>query len=216
MSLLTESEAKKIIAEKALTGGVYHIPPGQILTPSARAAFTEKNITVKASGMAIIQNGEKPEHMTHLYGDVLVEKDHPRIAMRGMIDYLESEIICVQLKHTHIRDELQEIINFLRKIMRCEVSGTPLDETTLQGMTPQELREHSHHTTKYYGISHFLPSDTFGSCIADLNRLRTITRQTELAAYRALKNENRNDIIQALNRLSSLIWIMMVKERKGG
>lgn len=39
---------------------------------------------------------EKPEHMTHLKGNVLVFKDHPRIAFRGWIDALEAEILLTQ------------------------------------------------------------------------------------------------------------------------
>ena len=36
---------------------------------------------------------DKPEHMTHLAGDVLVEKTHPRIAFRGGIDALEAALL---------------------------------------------------------------------------------------------------------------------------
>jgi ethanolamine utilization cobalamin adenosyltransferase len=32
----------------------------------------------------------KPEHMTHLYGNMLVFKDHPRIVFRGKLDSLEQ------------------------------------------------------------------------------------------------------------------------------
>ena len=40
--------------------------------------------------------GEKPEHMTHLRGNLLVPKTHPRIAFRGQLDSLQAEIICLQ------------------------------------------------------------------------------------------------------------------------
>ena len=46
-----------------------------------------------------------------------------------------------------------------------------------------------------------------------------ITPQTELAAYRAFRDENgavtREDILQGLNRLSSLLWIFMIKLKAG-
>lgn len=34
--------------------------------------------------------GEKPEHMTHLRGNLLVPKTHPRIAFRGQLDSLQG------------------------------------------------------------------------------------------------------------------------------
>ena len=49
--------------------------------------------------------------------------------------------------------------------------------------------------------------------------MRTVVRQTELAAYRAFRDENggvtRGDMILGLNRLSSLLWIMMIKLKAG-
>ena len=52
---------------------------------------------------------EKPEHMTHLRGNILVFKDHPRIAFRGMIDALEGELMLAQQAaraHPALVDEL--------------------------------------------------------------------------------------------------------------
>ena len=52
-----------------------------------------------------------------------------------------------------------------------------------------------------------------------MNKERTLVRQTELSAYAAFKdvdgNVTRGDIILALNRLSSLMWIMMIKLKAG-
>ena len=68
-----------------------------------------------------------------------------------------------------------------------------------------------------FGIRHFLPGVQYGPMVAELNRLRTLTRETELAAFQAFKGQHgemdRVDIIRAFNRLSSLFWIMMFKER---
>ena len=38
----------------------------------------------------------KPEHMTHLYGNCLVPKNHPRIILRGKLDSLEAAILWAQ------------------------------------------------------------------------------------------------------------------------
>ena len=166
----------------------------------------------------------KPEHMTHLRGNTLVFKDHPVIKYRGALDYLESEIIMAQIiakkcGYSSIIDDLEEIITMVRTLIRVQITGEKLNNFTLIGLNAEEMREHSHHSTKHYGISHFLPTYTHGEVVAALNRLRTITRKTELIAYDAFKdqygNADRSDIIQALNRMSSVFWIMMCRFIKG-
>lgn len=166
----------------------------------------------------------KPEHMTHLRDEVLVCKDHPRIAFRGAIDSLEADIILLQI-HTsakgmkRLTDDLEEIIKVIRQLLRCEVSGEPVGEVTLQGLDADAMRAHSHHPSQYYGMKHFLPSYKYGEIPARLNKLRTRARELELVAYRAFKKEDgqpeREDIIRVLNRLSSLFWIMMFKYLTG-
>lgn len=163
---------------------------------------------------------EKPEHMTHLRGNLLVFKDNGRIALRGAIDSLESEIILVQIiaqKEGSMKlvNDLEEIIRFIRRLLRCEVSGEPVEEFCLQGLNAKDMREQSYHPSKYFGIKHFLPTYKNGEMVANLNKLRTLTRRTELIAFKAFKNDEykveRVDIIRAFNRLSSLFWIMMFK-----
>ena len=45
---------------------------------------------------------EKPEHMTHLVGNVLVVKNHPRILFRGKLDSLQSLFVLAQVEiHEH-------------------------------------------------------------------------------------------------------------------
>lgn len=163
---------------------------------------------------------EKPEHMTHLRGNLLVFKDHPRIALRGKIDSLEAEILVAEIlaekeKLPKLISDLEEALKFIRNLLRCEVSGEPVGEFRLQNLTAEELRDHSHHPSKYYGMRHFLPNYRIGEMVVALNKLRTLTRETELVAYKAFTNEygqtEREDIIKAFNRLSSLFWIMMFK-----
>lgn len=167
---------------------------------------------------------EKPEHMTHLYGNVLVFKDHPRILLRGKVDSLESQIMEVQLccareNLDKLVKDLQDILLFVRQLMRSEVLNQPLGEFLLLGMTPADLREQSHYPQKYFGMGHFQPSYEMGEALIAINTLRTRTRETELAAYQAFKNSygevERADIIKAFNRLSSLFWIIMFRIRAG-
>lgn len=167
---------------------------------------------------------QKPEHMTSLDHKTLVRKDHPRIRFRGMIDRIEAEILVCQRHaaeggHVQLTMDLQEMLEFVRGLIPCDVVGKPVGELKLCGYTADELREHSHYPDKYYGQPHFMPSVTDDPAVLYVNRLRTVVRQAELAGYEAFKNYDgsvkRPDIIQAMNRLSSLCWIMMIKLKAG-
>ncbi|MBE9914273.1 cobalamin adenosyltransferase [Paenibacillus donghaensis] len=166
----------------------------------------------------------KPEHMTHLYGNMLVFKDHPRILFRGKLDSLETKILeaqisCFKLNMTKLVKDLEEILQFVRRIVRCEVLSESIEEFHLLGLNPKELREQSHFPKKYFGLEHFQPSYDMGEAVVVINALRTLTRETELLAYQAFKKEHgdaeREDIIRSLNRLSSLFWIIMFRIRVG-
>jgi ethanolamine utilization cobalamin adenosyltransferase len=167
---------------------------------------------------------DKPEHMTHLRGNLLVFKDHKRIILRGAIDYLESEIIIAQtvserLQMPKLTKELEEVIHFIRRLLQCEVKGEEVGDFTLGGLNEKDLREQSYHPSKYFGMRHFLPSYQQGEMAAQLNKLRTLARKTEIAAFKAFKEDDgtvtREDIIRAFNRLSSYFWIMMFKYLTG-
>ena len=238
MELINEVYVKKLINEgKVQPKGSITVSENQLFTPSAIEYLNDKNIRIVRGEPPPPQDSRntfqtvfggvminKPEHMTHLKGNILVFKDHPVIKYRGALDYLESEIIMAQITaknngYTDVVTDLEEIIELVRKMIRVEITGEKLDDFTLQGLNTEQMREHSHHSTKYYGISHFLPTYTHGEVVARLNKLRTITRKTELIAYDTFKdqygNVERNDIVQALNRLSSVFWIMMCKLIKG-
>lgn len=95
---------------------------------------------------------EKPEHMTHLTGNLLVFKDHKRIIFRGKIDSLEARIVetqvlCHKQGMNKLVEDLQEILNLIGRILRCEVLSEPLEGFSLQGMTEKDLRE-NHITLK--------------------------------------------------------------------
>ena len=75
---------------------------------------------------------EKPEHMTHLYGNLLVFKDHKRIALRGKLDSLESriletQIIAHRLGSSKLTEDLEEVLKFVRGIVRCEVMNEAVE-----------------------------------------------------------------------------------------
>ena len=93
----------------------------------------------------------------------------------------------------------------------------PVPEEKLCGLTAQELRSHSHRPQDYYGQTHFMPEVGDGERILRLNRCRCAAREAELAAAAAFTDENgnavRTDILRALNRMSSMLYILMIQEK---
>ncbi len=191
----------------ALENGTLFLSPGDRITPSAQDLLREQGAQLQK---------RKPEHMTHLNGKELVPKTHPRIAFRGKLDSLEAELLLCMKEPGAPIDALQEMLDFCRSLMRCDVLGEPVQEILLHGLTEAQLRERSHNPQKYYGTAHILPSREDPVVLLRLNRLRTLVRETELQSYHAFPK--RTDLHRALNRLSSLCWILCLEERsnKGG
>lgn len=235
MELLTREDVRRM-SDNGTRGPVV-VNKDQKLTPGARdwlaahkiqAVFPQGRDDPAAPHSAKYRTlfgatlNEKPEHMTHLKGNILVRKDHPRIAFRGMIDALEGELMLAQQashEYPALVKELEEALALVRRLIRCDVLDEPVGELRLCGYDAGQLREYSHYPDKYLGQPHFLPAYTDGPALLAVNKVRTLVRQTELSAYAAFKdvegNVTRGDIILALNRLSSLMWIMMIKLKAG-
>ena len=102
-------------------------------------------------------------------------------------------------------------------LIRCDVLEEPVPEGKLCGLTEAELRSHSHRPQDYYGQTHFMPETSDGEKILRLNKCRCAAREAELAAAAAFTDENgnaqRTDILRALNRMSSMLYILMIKEK---
>ena len=203
---------------------VFFLGKGAQLTSGARDFLSRERIEILPAEQAKIQQykllsggflAEKPEHMTHLHGDVLVPKDHPRIIFRGKLDTLEAELILCQLAEDRLSDPVGEILALARQIVRCEVLEEELRWGKLCGLTEAEQRRRSHFPQDYYGQPHFTPSAADGAVIARLNRVRCAAREAELAAVPAFRdregNPTRPDILKAMNRMSSMLYILMVQ-----
>jgi len=228
---------------------VWHVEPGTILTPAARDFLREHHIelcygtpaepygkmTVEplsgAGGKSRYRDAltgaelaEKGEHMTHLRGNLLVPKTHPRIAFRGKLDCLMAQLMGVQLVAEEegkaaLAEDLEELLTHLRHILAAEVKDQPLESVRLLGMDSDEIRRVSHHVKEHIGIDHPIPSYKMGRTCTALNRLRTQVRETELVAASAFAKEDgscsRVDILQALNRLSSCVYILFCRNLAG-
>ena len=205
---------------------VFYLAKGDQLTSGARDFLSRERIEILPAELARqesyrLLNGacleEKPEHMTHLDAQILVPKNHPRILFRGKMDTLEAELILCQLSAEHLITPVGEILALARRLIRCDVLGEPVPDTKLCGLTEEEQRQHSHFPQNYYGQPHFMPGVEDGEVIARLNRARCLAREAELAAVTAFSdregNPTRPDILRSLNRMSSMLYLLMIQEK---
>lgn len=207
---------------------VFVLAEGDRLTASARDWLRSQKVDIvepqqmqKTEYAAL--NGayfkEKPEHMTHLNSQFLVMKNHPRIRFRGKMDCLEAELLlCQNALCGEKAQQVGEILQLARSILRWEVMDEPAQQLLLCGLTAEQLRSHSHFPQKYYDQPHFMPQATDDKIVLLLNRARCAARQAELAAVDAFADENgccrRTDLLQALNRMSSMLYILMIRQKK--
>ena len=208
---------------------VFYLGKGDQLTSEARDFLARERIGILPAEQAkpehyLLLNGatvsEKPEHMTHLYGNVLVPKTHPRIAFRGAMDTLEAELLLAQGVLCKPYDgQMKEILDFARELIRYDVLQEPIPQGNLCGMTEQELRRRSHFPQDFYGQPHCMPEASEGEALLRVNRARCAARAAELKAVEAFSdregNPTRPDILKALNRLSSMLYIIMIQIKAG-
>ena len=232
--VITESFLRKSFLQKI--PDKFSLRDDQIITPAAAQFLRDRRIKLlrrrvdsassaaaaKAKYVAAedgITYAVKPEHMTQLTGNQLVSKDHPRIIFRGLLDQFQAEVFLLQQQLEASGDfalsrDLGEVLDRARTILRAEVVGETLEPCNLLGLSAEEIRERSHQTQKYFGLKHLDISAEMDPILLSLNRLRTLIRQVELAAVTAFTLNDqveRNDIVQALNRLSSVIYVMMLR-----
>lgn len=222
----------------------YTVEPGTQITPAADDFIREHHIQLHFAAPAMpkmsvtpvpTENGkaryidyetgaaltEKPENMTHIRGNLLVSKQHPRIAFRGKLDSLMARVMGVQLlaeqENAHrLTEELEEVLLFLREMLAAEVKDQPMKPVLLLQMNSEEIRKCSHHVKECIGIDHPIPSYRMGRLCVALNELRTQVRETELCAIHTFAQDMQHqDIIEGLNRLSSCIYILFCRAAKG-
>ena len=206
---------------------VFYLAKGDQLTNSARDYLNRERIEILPAEQArperyrLLGGGyleEKPEYMTHLNGEILVSKCHPRILFRGKLDTLEAELLLCQLAAAHLVTPVGEILALARLLIRCDVLEQPVPEGKLCGLTEAEIRKRSHFPQEYYGQPHFMPAVSDGEAVIRLNRARCAAREAELAAVSAFSdregNPDRVDILRALNRMSSMLYLLMIQEKR--
>ena len=204
---------------------VFYLGKGDQLTSDARDYLNRERIAIvpaeqaKPARYRLLSGGimeQKPEHWTHLNAEVLVPKTHPRILFRGTMDTLEAELLLCQLEaEGQAREQLGQVLELTRKLVRWEVLDEPVPDEPLCGLTQQELRERSHRPQEYYNQPHFMPGAADGRLLLLINKARCAARAAELAAADAFTDRNgtllREDLLRALNRLSSMLYLLMIR-----
>ena len=216
--VLTEAMLRALCLPR---GACVPVPPGTALTPLAREYVQEHDLAITELS-ANAEGMEKPEHMTHLYGSTLVPKTHPRIALRGKLDSLQALLLQTQLlAQERGRGEaagaLGEVYALAQRILAAEVKGEPLGPFALLGLDSAGLRAASHDPKGFAGLdAHPMPHAGMGGLCLALNFLRTQVRETELAAAHAFCPPDgpveRPDLLEALNRMSSAVYLLFLKE----
>ena len=207
---------------------VFYLGKGHQLTSDARDWLSRERIPVlpaeqaKPDSYRLLNGGvlqTKPEHMTHLNAEFLVPKTHPRIAFRGKVDMLEAALLLAAAESDgSIRTQLEEALAYTRYLLGQEVLGEPVVCKALGGMEEDELRKRSHRPQDFYGKPHFMPSPEDGKALLLVNFARCAARQAELAAVEAFLDKEgqpqRVDLLQAFNRLSSFLYLIMIQLKK--
>ncbi len=239
MEILTEVDLRAA----RITTSEYRVLEGVFVTPLAREYLKERGIRlirtaapddfsgamsvtqVKESGTVLYRDAltgetyqKKPEHMTHLCGNLLVSKSHPRIRFRGQLDSLQARIVLLQSEQSgseKLCRDLGELLHFVQEILGAEVKEIPVRKQELFGWGYEELREKSHHVREEFGFDHPIPSCTMDRQALELNVLRTEVREAELSAVASFPDGDVLGVIQAMNRLSSGVYILFCRVLAG-
>lgn len=185
----------------------------------------EKTITPKYIGLAGENYFEKPEHMTQISGNILVSKNDERIIFRGKLDILKSKWLILQKEfesygNEKLNKDMESVTGFIKKIVLAEVLDTELEETKVLGETLDKIKEMSHNPKKFFEIGHMFDISVKNSMLVlKLNEMRSNCRECEITGVTAFLTEKgiveKKEMLKALNRLSSIIYVMMLKGEKG-
>lgn len=165
---------------------------------------------------------KKPDTLTHLNAHTLVAKNDPRLAFRATLDSTIARAVWLQCEFAQspLKSWLADIRSVLGNIMRADALNEPLGEQRIGDLTADELHALSHNPLKYLGHDHLVPDAVHGRESAQLNLLRTQVREAEISAARIYIDcdftVSRPDIMQALNRLSSAVYVLMVMVVRAG
>ncbi len=158
---------------------------------------------------------KKPDTLTHLSAEKMVAKSDPRLGFRAVLDSTIALAVWLQIELAEPwQPWLADIRSRLGNIMRADALGEPLGCQAIVGLSDEDLHRLSHQPLRYLDHDHLVPEASHGRDAALLNLLRTKVRETETVAAQVFITRSfevlRPDILQALNRLSSTVYVMMI------
>lgn len=172
--------------------------------------------------------GQKPDTLTHIDAHHLVSKNDPRLLFRGKLDSVIAQAVLtqIQLQSVHSTSEaihtivpqlmryMADVRSALGNVLKAEATGEPMRDVALGNLSDTAIHRMSHNPLKYLGHDHLVPDEKQGIQVALLNLLRAQIREAELYAAQIYITRDfrvkRPDIMQALNRLSSAVYVLMV------
>jgi ethanolamine utilization cobalamin adenosyltransferase len=223
MNFLTEDDIR---SRNLATGGVLSLAPGERLTPSAAEYAAQLRLRVEKSGgpaecstrdcglTAASCNCEDSQEITWLNNSTQVPKNHPSIVMRGKLDTLIAHIVLVQTqfdpkgkKPPYLSQCLADLYAWAMLGLKGEITGEAVCPKGMGGMDLATLHLVSREPRKYLGLDHFAVDASMGGGLALLNWLRASVREAEVTAVACSGNM---DVVCALNRLSSAVYVLML------
>ena len=171
---------------------------------------------------------QKPDTLTHIDAHHLVSKNDPRLLFRGKLDSVIALAVLTQIQlqiapsaseapHTmmpQLMRYMADVRSALGNVLKAEATGEPMRAVALGNLSDEAIHRMSHHPLKYLGHDHLVPDEQQGFQVAILNLLRAQIREAELYAAQMYITRDfrvkRPDIMQALNRLSSAVYVLMV------
>lgn len=163
---------------------------------------------------------QKPDALTHLDGKTLVPKNDPRIRLRGKLDSAIAYAVWAQAeldpreRESILASWLADVRSGLGNVLRAEVTGEYLAPVRMGDLDEEAIHRLSHDPLRYFGHDHIVPEASQGTTLARLNLLRVQIREAELAAADVYIDREFNvlrpDLMQALNRLSSAVYVLMM------
>jgi ethanolamine utilization cobalamin adenosyltransferase len=160
---------------------------------------------------------QKPEGMTHLNAHELVAKNDPRLRLRAQLDAAIAQAVWLQVElreSEELTAWLADIRSVLGQVMRADVLGEVLDGFAIGGLDDGVLHRLSHAPLKYLGHDHLVPEQAHGRACVLLNLLRAKVREVEVTAAEVFIGAGhrlqRKDLLHALNRLSSALYVAML------
>lgn len=188
----------------------------------------EKNLYEKPKFVG--KNGEyyfeKPEYMTVVDGNVLISKNNKLISLRGKIETFLAEVLLtgkeigLHFNNDKFISDIQTVIKFLQNIIVAEKLNRILENQTFFDLKSiKDIKDIVKNPKQYFKKGHLLEISLDSDLIIHkLNRLRFLARELEIQVIDYFVTDykvSREDLIEAFNILSDVIYVIILKIDNG-